>query len=608
MNKQKIAKLIINLRKEKEIPQDILCMGLCTQSAYSKMEKGKWMPDRLLVDALLQRMGKAPDKLAMILSAEEYRYFQWKKQVLTAVGQDDMDTLEEFLQKGEVIGKNVNLNLQKQFLHIMQAMIAEKKENNIKKSITLLEQAAELTMPGIGEQGIMERLVSVEEMHVLLEWSALMIKGERYEEALTLLFQIVAYAEEKYDDYEAKVKVYPRAVKLLYPLLLHQGKKEKAVDLCRKGVELLRWQGILYDMSELLEGYLICSEGFPETAERLRYEKQLQALKEVYEEYGAKDYGIENTRLTYSSQELYLIDELIKGNRLEKALSQETLSDGICFPETLSRIERGKRSPSTRNFRAIMEKLDTELEYYNGSLDTDSFLLLEKKRKLDRAMALRNWDEAQQLLGYLKRKVDMNKERNQRELSGIENGILFNTGELRPEEYVERCEQMLGYGKEGWREECFWKQFFTSEKMELLSSIMVAYGRMKRYEDGIFILEHQLAFFENSKVQLADRYQTSMTIIQNLSYQYGESGKLEKCLEMCKRGMKLCMESGRGVRMSVFLGNKAEAMNLLAKKPLEECKEYLRQAYYISDLMGDHSSRDYLDNYYRSNYDKDIIW
>lgn len=121
-------------------------------------------------------------------------------------------------------------------------------------------------------------------------------------------------------------------------------------------------------------------------------------------------------------------------------------------------------------------------------------------------------------------------------------------------------------------------------------------------------MEHLLKVFEDSKIRLADRYQTSMTVVENLSYNYGEAGELDKCLEMCERGIRLCLECGRGVRMSEFLGNKAEAMNLLADKPLKRSREYLKQAYYISDLMGIHSSRDYIDNYYRTNYEADIIW
>lgn len=608
MSERKMSEVITILRKEKGIGQDELCLGICTQGTYSKFERGKQMLDRLLVNALLQRLGKASDKLEIVLSTEEYNYFQWKKQVLTAVGQNDMDMLESLLKRKEAVGIIINENLQKQFLYTMQAIVAENKENDIEKSITLLEQAADLTMPGIKEKGIQGYLISVEEMCVLLEWSGLLLKIEKREEAMKLLFEIVAYVDKKYDDYEVKVKIYPKAVKLLYPILAQRGQERKAMQLCKKAVDLLRWQGILYDLTDLMEGYLKCSRKFPCTEEVIRYEKQLQALKEVYEEYGAKDYGIENTRLSYRNQEVYLIDEMIKGKRLEKELSQEWVCEGICSVETLSRIENGKRTPSTKNFRALMERLETEQDYYNGTLETDDFLLLEKKKKLDRALALEKWDEACQILEYLKKKLDMSKAWNQKKIVNVENRIRFNKGELSSEEYIETCEEALGCEREGWREESFWGRFFTSYKMGLLSSIAAAYGYLKKNEEGIFILEHLLEFLEKSKVRMADRYQTSMTVVGNLSSHYGESGRLKECMEMCERGMKLCLESGRGVRLATFLGNKGEAMNVLANRPLEESKKYFKQAYYISDLMDIHRLRDYIDGYYRMHYEADIVW
>ena len=127
---------------------------------------------------------------------------------------------------------------------------------------------------------------------------------------------------------------------------------------------MLCWQGVLYDLTELLEGYLACSMGFAkEEPQRNRYSRQLWALSKVYEEFGAEQYLSGECRMYYENQEIYLVNEIIQRSRLEKGMSQETLSEGICSPENLSRIERGKGAPNTRNFRALMEKLETGQDY-----------------------------------------------------------------------------------------------------------------------------------------------------------------------------------------------------------------------------------------------------
>ena len=608
MRQQKINEILTILRKEKRIAQHELCKGLCDQSVYSRIEYGERIPDRLLINALLQRLGKASDKLSMILNIEEYQYFLWKKQVLTCAGEQNINTLEELLNKKEAVEIIINEKLQKQFLYTMRAIVAEHKEKNLKKSIALLEQAIELTLPELKANNIQEYLMSIEEMQVVLERARLLLQLECREEDLHLLLEIVEYIEKNYDDYEAKVKIYPKAIKLLYPLLLQYGREQEARDYCKKAIDLLRWNGILYDLTDLMEGYLICSTNLPPTEEVIRYKKQLQALKEVYTEYHAVEFGIANAHLSYTNQELYLVNELIQRNRLGKALSQETISDGICSPETLSRIECGKRSPSMHNFQAIMEKLDTKLEYYNGTLDTSDFLLLEKKKELDRALSLKKWDEARRLLKYLKQKIDMNNDKNQQELKHAEYSIQFWSGELTPESYITLCEKDLECEQKEWKRQKFWQKFFTKDTIELLNSIVVAYARLGKYEESIFISEHLLEFLESSNIQLSNRYKSCMTVVGNLSSFYGEIGELDKCVNMCELGMKLCLESGRGVRISKFLGNKAEAVNLLANKPLETCKKFFEQSYYISDFMDYHESRDYIDNYYRSNYDANVVW
>lgn len=608
MDSRSVGETLYIIRSEMGIGQDKLCLGLCTKGAYSKYEYGERMPDRLLLNVLLQRMGKNPDKLATILSSEEYNYFCWKKQVLIAVGQRDMDTVGKLLKEPEAIEIVINEGLQRQFLYQMEAAIAEEEEKDIGKCIQLLEKAVELTMPGIRYHAMGGQLISAEEMLTLLALAGLLTRGEKEERAQGILFEVIEYAEQNYSDYESKVKIYPKAVKLLVPLLLKQKRELDGMLLCKKAVELLRWNGVLYDLIQLMELYLLCSKELPRTEEIIRYEKQLQALKEVYEEYDAKAYMSENLLSSYSNQELYLVDEVIKRSRVEKGVSQELLSEGICTPETLSRIESGKRAPNTRNFRALMRKLDKELDYYNGELDTNDFFLLEKKLELDRAISLKNWEEACGLLEYLKVSLNMNSKQNQRMIQMDENCILFNMGKLELERFLEICEDLSGCRNKEWKKPQFWNQFFTRSKAILMNYQACIYRINHQMDEAIFILECLYEQLLSSKVKLADRLKSSMTVITNLSSYYGESGQLEKCIKMCEKGMELCLECGRGVKLGILLGNKAEALDIKAGEVSDKSRNYLKCAFYISDMMHAHSVANDIDEYYRAHYEEDVVW
>lgn len=606
MTNKRIGEILYNLRTQQKLSQEKLCRGLCSAATLSRYELGERVPDRLLLNMLMQRMGKAADKMATILYIEEYQYLLWKKQVLVAVGREDMETLCRLLEEPQALRIKINDTLQQQFYFQMKAILADRVEGDISKSIELLTKAVKLTMPGFSFDRMQQYLISTVEMQIILNLAEQMIRGGQEEEAGGLLMEIAEYAWGHYNDREAKVKIYPKAIKMLAPLLIQDKRYVECMYLCQRAIELLRWQGVLYDLAELMEDYLICCAEGIKGEKEIRYGKQLQALKEVYEEYGVDIHLSENAMLHYSNQEIYLVDEVIKMSRMDRAVSQERLSEDICTPETLSRIESGKRAPNTRNFRALMEKLDVNQDYYNGRLDTDDFLLLESKKELDRAISLRNWKEAHRLLDELKMKLDMESELNRQTLQADEDCILFNEGKMSAEDFLTACERALGCEKEGWKDEQFWQQFLTDYRVEMLNNIAVIYGMRRQDQNALFIWENILKQLNQSKVELTDRYAASMMVLGNLSQCYGELEKTEESLSMCEKGVYLCFESGRGVRLANFIMTKAETLFRMGEK--KACPQHLGQAYYLSDLMLSTNMNSYVDEFYRANYQHDIKW
>lgn len=219
MENGKIGSLIYRLRIGQGLGQEELCRGLCSKAALSRFETGERMPDRLLLNALMQRMGKAADQLATVLSADEYAYFVWKKQALNAVGQKDMIGLELLLEKQEALTPKVNEVLQRQFYYRMKAVLAE---GDPEKSIELQRKALMLTIPDLRAGHMQQNLISAEEMRIILVLAEQMLKAGQEEEACRLLLEIAEYAQAHYGDRDVRVKIYPKAVKLAAPILIRQ--------------------------------------------------------------------------------------------------------------------------------------------------------------------------------------------------------------------------------------------------------------------------------------------------------------------------------------------------------------------------------------------------
>ena len=84
------------LRKEREkrgISQERLCRGVCAVSALSRYENGERIPDRLLMNTLIERLGKSSDKLVTMISCQEYAYFEWKSKVKETLRKKNIATL-----------------------------------------------------------------------------------------------------------------------------------------------------------------------------------------------------------------------------------------------------------------------------------------------------------------------------------------------------------------------------------------------------------------------------------------------------------------------------------------------------------------------------------
>ena len=658
-----VGEILYSLREEKKVRQEKLCRGICMGSTLCKYERGESIPDRLVLNILMQRMGQSPDKLITALSSTEYEYLQWRKEVLTAVSGRDMNLLELKLKEEEKLfdksrnrgrgsekktgqaaesketngtsqnkktpmtpqnketpsdkppkykvaatskasgqakvsedNREQNENLRKQFRYWMEAILIEKKTGDLEKCINLLRDAINITMPGLTASGkIEDYLISIEEIQLILYLAEKLLEDRQSEEALHTLKKVLRYIEQNYEDIGIKVKIYPRAVKLLAPILIEKEQYLECMVYCKNAIELLGRAGILYDLAELMEDYLLCSEHGLTTPDAEKYRRQLKALKDLYAEYENPDCKAGDLMLYYSNQEIYLISEVIQRTRKAKMLSQEKLSEGICTPETLSRAENGRQSLNPRNFHAIMKKLESEQDYYNIDLDTTDYYLLEKRRELGKAVFQRNWDVASKLIEELKESLDMTKSLNYKTIKMEEDFVKYEAGRMGGDEYRKECEKLLGCYHNEWYEKKFWKQFLTRAKILLLVRIAMVYEDCDMIKDAILILENILEQLKASKVMLDDRFRTSLIVVANLTACYGKMGELSKCIELCEFGIKLCMENGRGNGIPVMLINKSEALvEIGIIEKVEACNKYFKQALYISDLLNVTFAKQYI--------------
>lgn len=79
------GKLIHNIRKTKKISAEVLANGLCSVRVLRDIEAGNKLPGYLLRNALIGRLGLAPEWFDNMLTPEEYEEWKIRVKIINAI-------------------------------------------------------------------------------------------------------------------------------------------------------------------------------------------------------------------------------------------------------------------------------------------------------------------------------------------------------------------------------------------------------------------------------------------------------------------------------------------------------------------------------------------
>lgn len=607
MRHNDIGKIIFTLRKHYNISQEMLCNGLCSDATLSRIELGERIPDKFLLDALLQRLGKSPDKLETILSERDYFLFEKRQAIEKAIFKHRFESAKEELLVYEK-QKECDEKLHQQYIYKIKSVLSEELDRNTNKSIEYLLAAINLTLPEFKIDNIFDYLLSIEEIYLLLMLAQAYSNTAQEGLALQLLHIIIDYLDQKYSDEEEKVKVYPKAVYLLSKLLLQDEKYDELVSLCLKTIDLIVSNGVINCLSELLQLCIIGLRHQNNQELLKRVTCQFDSLNELYKEYNFNTYNTTFTLLLENTQsELYLVNEFIKNCRIANGLSQETLSGDICSPETLSRIESGKRAPSMKNFESLTKRMGINKDLYSSFISTENFEIFEKKRELTKLITLHHFEEAEEIFNELVNELEDSVPENKQFLLQYRTLIDYRMKKLTNEEALNGYEKALRYTMKNYGITSIKNIYISRDQVILINQIALTYYELGFKEKAIDILKDVIYNYENSKVDEKYHSVGILLVMSNLASWLEDDGKPLLANSTCDKAINFSLRCGRGNMLPAFLGEKACCLELIDKINGNEKNEkarikYFKQAFYISDLMKDIVLRDKIQKYFYRNY------
>ncbi len=176
-----------------------VCDGLCSASTYSRYESGKMLPDKFMLSALLERMGKNSDRILYTVTDEEQEILDIKKKILESIDSSDTKKAEQYLKEYSDIQKTRSKNIHKQFELEVQGELC-RLNGETDKMISFYRQALEQTCKKKVGDIVRGSLFTVREFNLLFK----IAKTMDYD----LLFKLGFFLEKLYDNHYLKVVFY----------------------------------------------------------------------------------------------------------------------------------------------------------------------------------------------------------------------------------------------------------------------------------------------------------------------------------------------------------------------------------------------------------------
>ena len=606
MEKRTYGELLRQFRNRKKITVDELCSGICSKEALKKYESGERTPSPFLFTFLVERMGISPEEFSVMVTESEYDYACWKEKILDAIDDKEWDGLEELVLKAEHSSDMKNEVVKLQFYYYAKGVLEVQKNSAYKTAVECFKLAVDQSIPNIYNIERKEILLGKTEIHLIIlymyygMYSGVISK----EDGKRLFYYLEQYVSEYKMEENECMKVYPKLVCAAMKILEQELSKEEKISLCEKAIHLLRKTGTFFDIIELFQIYIPLLQ--ERNDEKLAfYQKQYETFLEIFE-MGEADTEFRIEAYPARKANHYMIHELFYAKRKEKNYSQMEISEGICEPETYSRIESGKRLPKRQKMTALAEKLDINWCYYRGELDSGAICVYRLRRQQRFASIDTRWEEVLELLTEMETLLDMNSVIN-RQYIGCERAYAeYRMGRVNAEETLNILERLLEL-TQNINLENDNMVYYSQTELEIIASMAQILKDLQRYDEAIALLETVIGQFGKSKVTYEYRWAGISFVLRVLSVLYFRVKKYKKSIDVMQYVLRISVKNRDGSNMHVMLDAIADDYENMGKGYSKVYQKLYRQMFYVSDFFGVDSSKEFVIGYY-NKFEKNMKW
>lgn len=578
-----IGRLLYGIRTKYEMNVKDICRGICSPSSYCMYENGEIVPDILLVNMFLDRMGFGILGLTAYISEKEVVYFKWKESTRACIRNENYKKLGMLLERIPTGNVSLNKKIREQYAWFIKGIVAEKDTADLKKATECYEKALECTCGFLIKSQKIEGTFSVREIHIYAIYLNLLCKvnPKEKEEVISRFYQLMQYVNVHYVEEQQKVKIYPLLVCLWGNLVIEGKDTEGSFEIFEKTLELLRKQKSLYCLLEIMRLHILV--GLKEKRDMSKEQEDIKILQSFFEEFG---YRAQSQIYVPQANEIMLehVGQYLSTERKKVNFTQEKISDGICSVESYSRIENG-RKPTRNNYKALTEKIGTENRYYIELVNTGNIDALLLRREISRILFSEKsmdkvWESLEKLMEIL---GEDECAQNKQYLKFIEICVEKEYSHMSEEICCEEYRKVLAYSmNENLIGEK--KHIYTKVEINLINHISVCLAKSGKKEQAMRLIR---AFLEDTDQMKEDKYHETKLAKLNYGRWLSDSGEYSKADSIFMDGAKQIMERDRAELLDQYIGEIAYNKYLMnGSEKNEQIKRYSLYALVLSKLFG----------------------
>ena len=435
---------LATIRKEKGITLGQAADGLCSKSELHRIEKGERLPEKLMRDRLLERMGISIDYFEDYLQPDEYERLLLRQEILLYLENQNFKEMEERL----MVYEKLNLGkVEKQFLYGMRFFWLRGIQADLTVQREMIEKAVKETILLREDEKLADKILAIPELLFWLEY----VNVQTYtdpEEKTKKLAEVIDYLNATGRNDVSRVKLLPKAsLYFCQSLDLDREQDVRAgVQVCEKAIRMLQKEMKLYYMVELLEQQdkLIRNCSGIENSEDLKARNTAwkKVILKLYREYGMNPYMTGDVIL-FAECKSYAIGNVIKQRRSMYGLSREELCEGICSKRTLMRIELLQSGAQMPTVRELFGKLGLNADHTRSRVVTNDPEAICLMGELSRCMNNGQLEEGECCLDRIEECLDMTNIHNKQVIRKCRLELEYERGLVSGKEYETRMREIL---------------------------------------------------------------------------------------------------------------------------------------------------------------------